>query len=379
MKSLIYLMLSKSRSNLFIRLLVFVLIAYTVFTLNFTVARWYYDTTLTRALARLGIEDTLLYVEPREETAATFEYCKEKAQDVDGVRGLVRNGLFGGESNMGNDFSADNYLIASPLYTEGLVMPMAQGEWFSDTSKDVLECIVSYDFLDRYTIGEVYEFAGKPVRIVGITAKDVPLPTNQSGGTELNLNGMLRLGESFVIVQDMDGLQTDVCFSIVLDQDANPDEVAERCRIALRNVANVFTYGDLLERSANSNGEVIRLQGLIFIVMAILSLIGAGTCNLLLTLSDRRIFAIYYANGFSWESGLLLTAFQNVFSLLLPVMLGMVVFYIAMIFMHAENITISMWNWSVSGAFLLILFVLTSILPILTLRKSSPLNTIRKL
>jgi hypothetical protein len=208
MKSLMYLMLSKSKSNLFIRFLVFVLIAYTVFTLNFSVARWYYETTLIRALDQVNLVNTLLYVEPRESNTSidspVYTYCEEKLTGLPGVRGLVRNGLFGVGSNMGNDFSADNYLVVPPLYTKGLVMPMAQGEWFSDTSNDVLECIVSYDFLNHYTIGEVYEFAGKPVRIVGITAKDVPLPTNQSGGTELNLNGMLRLNESFVIVQDAD-------------------------------------------------------------------------------------------------------------------------------------------------------------------------------
>jgi len=383
MKTLMYLILSKFRSNLFIRILVFILIGYTVFTLNFTISRWYYNTSLVRGLTQLGIEDTLLYVEPREKQAGespAYDYCFEKLEGLAGVRGLVRNTLFGGGGD--GSFTAENMLITSSIYTSAIKLPMYKGQWFGtmDMLNGTIPCVISYNLRGKYTIGEMYEYMGYTVRIIGIAAKGAYLPTNQSGGTMLNLNDILDRDNSFFIIQnDNDEFHLDVCYSIVLESGADVNIVVEQCRNVLHNVANVFTYTELLERSADYNNEIIHMQGLIFAVMSILSLIGAGTCNLLLTLSDKRIFSIYYVNGFSWESSLVLTVFQNIFFLILPTMLGLTVYNIMLVFMHDNNIASSMWNWAISGGFLLLLFILTSTLPIITLRKSSPLNTIRKL
>jgi hypothetical protein len=372
-------MFSKFKSNLFLRIIVFALIAYTVFAMNFTVSRLYYDTRLERGLRQLGIENTLLYVEPREVQiyeSSIYDYCAERLDGIDGVQALVRNTLYG------SDTTDIFHLITSSIYTSAVTMPMYKGRWFDsvETQDKVFPSVISYDLRTQYSVGDIFEFDEYQLRVVGIAQKGVYLPTNQNGGMMLNLNELLRNDKSFVIIQDENKeYSLDMCFSIVLEPHSNAADVAEKCRNALHNVANVFTYPELMARSEDYNGELIHMQGTVFIVMAMLSLIGAAACNLLLTLSDVRLFAIYYANGFSWESGLFLTVFQNMFFLLLPTILGLAVYYIQMIFMSSQNLTSSVWNWVISGVFVIVLLIITSILPVLTLRKNSPMNIIRKM
>jgi hypothetical protein len=372
---------SKLKDNWFLQLAIFVQIALAVFTLNCVMARISHLQRLEKFAKQTGLLENSLYVNVRLDidSSVAFSDSQNILKNFDCIEKYMRSSAY--KIGTGASIIADKYIDYDENFADTFHMPMYKGKWLNNVNlqNDVKPAIISYNLKDKYKIGDIFEILGNTYQICGIAAPNSYAYIFSGGGTMLSLDDTLLQKGSFVIMKNSSPKSWNCNFAIKIKEGYDLEKSALECRNALRNIASVYSFQELLNKSMVQNNEVISMQSFTLAILIFLCLINVGAANLLYSLSDRKIFSLYFMHGLNWKQSFIITCYRNLFSLILPAITGFGAYIVFLHVMHATTLKHSNMNILYSLLLLLAIFILTSVLPLMKLRKTSPIEYIRRM
>ncbi len=262
--------------------------------------------------------------------------------------------------------------LASDLH-----FPVSNGIWFDkyDFTDDITPVVVGSDLKQRFKPGAEFSIfnSDKKYLVIGVLERNAMLLSQGAGGNGMDLNGVFNIANN-AIIEAVDEIEEPLYSNSALIKPVrgNSGEVFR----ALGDISYIFTFAELAQRAYEDNRFLTEMQTTLFVLMMAVCIAGVSSGNLLSAISHKKRYAVYFMCGMEWSSALLITFAEDVIKLLLPAVLGYGMFMDWCVKRDYWQLRVTSVNVAVTIAFLAGIFLLTSLLPLLDIKRTSPVKII---
>lgn len=277
------------------------------------------------------------------------------------------------------------FLIFPRGLTEDVSFPLSRGKWFSeyDQIDSAVPVVIGSNFAGRLHIGDrimLPVFSQKFHKsmygecvVIGVLERNAMILNGGGSSTDMDTNFLFGSGnDTFIACVDESELSEDFRGYYVKVAPENQQTVMER----IGDLSMTFTFAEMSDRAYENNRLTTEMVTALFVIMMLVCAAGVSSGNLLATISCKKRYAIYFLCGMEWKTGFFVSLIESVIKLVLPAVVG----YIAFMRFCEKNefgeMRVGAINFVVMAAFLLIIFLLTSLKPLSDIKRTSPVGII---
>ncbi len=256
--------------------------------------------------------------------------------------------------------------------------PVSKGIRFDkyDFSGEVTPVIVGSDLKRRFKVGEKFSLynSDKEYLVIGVLERNAMLLVQGAGGNGMDLNSVFEV-ENNAIIEAVEEIDPRFSQSSALIKTENSGEVFK----ALGDISYTFTFKELAESAYESNRFLTEMQTTLFVLMMVVCVAGVSSGNLLAAVSGKKQYAVYFMCGMEWRSALWITFSESVIKLILPAAVGYGMFMDWCVKRDYWQLRVTSANAIITIVFLAAVFLMTSLLPLLDIKRTSPVKIISEI
>lgn len=277
------------------------------------------------------------------------------------------------------------FLIFPRGLAEDVAFPLSRGAWFSEYKQNdgALPVIIGSDFAGRFHIGDrimLPVFSQKFHKsmygecvVIGVLERNAMILNGGGSSTDMDTNFLFGSGnDTFIACVDESELSEDFRGYYVKVAPENRQTVMER----IGDLSMTFTFAEMSDRAYENNRLMTEMVTALFVIMMLVCAAGVSSGNLLATISCKKRYAVYFLCGMEWKTGFLVSLIESVIKLVLPAAVGYIAFMRFCVKNQFGEMRVGTINFVVMAAFLLIIFLLTSLKPLSDIKRTSPVGII---
>lgn len=401
MKSL-KIMLGNLRRDLLHNAVMFVFVGLSVFFMNITLSEFMHLNYINNAIKSCGLYEEYIYAEPPSkrfggDNAPSREELWSYEQET--LERLLHNGVI--EEWIIMDRSNEPISLRENsdgelcdrakcyYYPRGLLneihFPLSRGKWFDKYDGEAPPIIVGSDFAGRFKIGEVvslYRYSEngyKEYRVIGVLKRNTMLLSLGAGGSGMSLNSCFDDGGDCnkSIIFCVDEIEDKYARGGVIIKATEENKQAVFDELA--DIGYMFTFRELSDAAEFNNRTLTEMQSVIFALMLIVCIAGVSSGNLLSTIASKKKYAVYFMCGMEWKTGVLITVAEGVIKLIFPSLIGYAMFLKWFEENGYETMRLTEANVIITVLFVGLIFLLTSLLPLVEIHKTEPVKIITEM
>ena len=358
-----------------------------VFLMNISLSRFMHQEYINSLVRECGLYDDYIYSAPpgkeiyfeNENSGVALKFIRDQLdvlKEEGKIDAFYTSTLFNAPISSDINDRAD-YM----LYQKGLAVdihfPVSSGKWFSTSefNDELIPVVIGSDLSSRYKVGDIITlpYFEKNAAVIGVLERNAMVLRLGAGGNGMNLNDTFCTGNNMIIacVDEIDE---------VFDNGGTVIKVASQYRQEvfnlICNVSYTFTFKELSESAYESNKLLTEMQSVVFVLMMIVCVAGVSSGNLLETINCKKRYAIYFLCGMDWAICVKVTLIECLIKLIIPSALGFWGFlkWCSKVDFYAMRITSV--NFFITIFLLLAVFFLTSLKPLLEIKRTSPVKII---
>lgn len=373
-------------------IIMIIFIFFSIFLMNISLSRFIHQEYINNLVQDCGLYDNYMYFSPpikkayRQENNdmkhAAAEYARNQLYELKAENKIdsyftVAN--FGG-AIMGDDNDRTNYYFYPPELAIDLHFPVSKGKWFSDYTFEngLTPVVIGSELAGRFKIGGKYTFRcidGECI-VIGVLKRNTMILRAGSGGSGMDLDGTFALGNNAIIAcEEYKDKMFNTGTIIIKSSVDNQQEIFDR----IGDISYMFTFKELAERAYEANRYNTEMQTIVFVLMIVVCVAGVSSGNLLATISCKKKFAVYFMCGMDWKTSVWITLTESIIKLVIPATVGYAMFYKWCSDRSFFTLRISETNIVITVFFLFGIFLLTSLMPLLDISRTSPVKIISEI
>jgi len=369
-----------------------VFVALSVFFMNLSLSEFMHQTYINNYVKECGLYDDYMYLtfpdkgvfddydKRREIWAKELSLLDELKND-----GIIENwylsdrvgALLTDKQNSDGEYTdrAQLYSYTREL-TNDLRFPVSKGIWFDeyDFTGEVTPVVVGSDLNRRFKLGEKFSIynSDKEYLVIGVLERNAMLLVTGAGGNGMDLNSVFEI-ENNAIIEAVSEIDPEFSYSaLIKTAGGNSGEVFK----ALGDISYTFTFEELAESAYESNRYITEMQTTLFVLMMVVCIAGVSSGNLLAAISRKKQYAVYFMCGMEWSSALWITFSESIIKLILPAAIGYGMFMDWCVKREYWQLRVTSANAIITIIFLAAIFLMTSLLPLLDIKRTSPVKII---
>ncbi|MCH5205111.1 MAG: ABC transporter permease [Oscillospiraceae bacterium] len=275
-------------------------------------------------------------------------------------------------------------------YPSGLAASLrfhvSKGIWFDkydfegNSDENVIPVVVGSDLADRFKVGEnisLYnpKHTEKNYLVIGVLERNAYIFTTGSSGTDMDTNYLFEQKNDAIIIIE-DNINEIMPFlhgtAVIKASRENQQTVFD----ALGDYSRIFTFKYMSDNAYERNRTTTEMLTVIFVLMAIVCIAGVSSGNLLSTITSKKKYAVYFLCGMDCKTGVVTTFLESVLKLAVPGAVGYALFIHWREEQLYNGLRVTSANAAVTAAFLAAIFLLTSLMPLLDIKRTSPVKII---
>lgn len=375
------------KNNALRNLIMIIFVGISVFLLNISLSRFMHQEYINNVVRDCGLYDNFMYAAPPNKKAyrtdsdngegtstAALNYVRGQLENLKSCK-IIDNYFTLGHFKVGDDNA--EYLIYPQELAIDLKFPVSKGKWFDvgDFADNLTPIVVGSGLSGRFKVGESVEVPGIVGNCVvtGILERDAMVLTIGAGGNGMDLNSTFISGNNAIIacVPQVDEID-DCGGTIIKTAPQNQKEVINK----VSDISYTFTFKNLAQNAYESNCLNTEMQTTVFILMMVVCVAGVSSGNLLATISCKKKYATYFLCGMDWKTGVLTTLAESLIKLAVPAAVGYAMFYKWCVDQNFWALRVTDVNLILTIVFLIVIFLLTSLKPLLDIKHTSPVRII---
>lgn len=355
-----------------------------VFLMNISLSRFMHQEHINNLVREYGLYENYMYSAPPRKDAfndAQIELARKNINselDKMKITGDIEDffSIQGFSAPiLGDDKDVADYVFYPKTLAKNLKFPVSNGKSFSEFNFDgeAIPIIIGNKLSRIFKIGDIVSLdyvAGKCV-VIGILERKALIPTTRTGGNGVNLNHIFRNADNAIVVcgdSDVD-IQSGLIIKVANEQRS---AVLER----IGDITFVFTFEALSDGALEANRLNTEMQTIVFVLMSVVCITGVSSGNLLATISCKKKYATYFLCGMDWKTGVLTTFIESLIKLVVPAAVGYAMFYKWCLDQDFWGLRVTNVNLVLTIIFLVVVFLLTSLKPLLDIKHTSPVRII---
>lgn len=397
-------MFSNLKKGALHNIIMIVFVALSVFFMDITLSEFMHMNYINNAVKNCGLYEEYIYAEPpskhivgdgMELTKSLWDYEMETLERFkeDGVIEAWYSMNRCGEPITDSVNSEGEWWDRAECYyyprelANAMSFPLSRGKWFDkyDEEDGIPPVIVGSDFARRFKVGEIVSLyrsslkGYRDYRVIGVLQRNTMLLSLGAGGSGMDLNSCFDAGDkcngSIIFCEDEINDSHARGGVIIKVSEENRQTVFDE----LADIGYMFSFKELSDTAEYNNGTLTEMQSVIFILMMIVCIAGVSSGNLLSTIACKKKYAVYFMCGMEWRTGMLITLAENVIKLVIPAGIG----YATFLDWYGKNgyqsMRLTEANVIVTVLFVGLIFLLTSLMPLLDIKKTAPVKIITEM
>lgn len=397
-------MFSNLKKDALHNIIMIVFVALSVFFMDITLSEFMHMNYINNAVKSCGLYEEYIYAEPPSKHisgdgmdlhGALWDYEMETLERFrnDGVieawymMDHTNEPVTDSVNSDGEWFDrAECYYYPRELANE-ISFPLSRGKWFDKYSDDdgIPPVIVGSDFALRFKVGEVVSLYRpslkeyRDYRVIGVLRRNTMLLRLGAGGSGMDLNSCFDSGDKCngSIIFCEDEINDPYARGGVIIK--VPEENKQTVFDELADIGYMFSFKELSDTAEYNNRTLTEMQSVIFILMMIVCIAGVSSGNLLSTIACKKKYAVYFMCGMEWRTGMLITLAESVIKLVIPAGIGYAMFLDWYGKNGFESMRLTEANVIVTVLFVGLIFLLTSLMPLLDIKKTAPVKIITEM
>ena len=385
MLKLLKIIFGNIKKDILHNIIMIVFVAISIFLMNISLSRFMHQEYINNIVREYGLYDNYMYAAPPDKSSYyKNDYSSNKASPGKYVRDQLEELKDNG--TIENCFTATHFThgienIEYMLYPRELALdirfPLSKGRWFSsdDIGKDYTPVIVGSGLAGNFKVGETVELMGINGKciIIGILERNAMVLTIGAGGNGMDLNSTFISGNNMVVAcvpqidEEYDGSGT-----IIKTSPQNRKEVFDR----ISDIVYTFTFEELAKSAYENNRLITEMQTTVFILMMVVCIAGVSSGNLLAAIFCKKKYAAYFLCGMDWKTGVSVTLSESLIKLVIPAAAGYAMFCKWCVDQNFWALRVTNVNLILTIFFLIVIFLLTSLKPLLDIKHTSPVRII---
>lgn len=278
------------------------------------------------------------------------------------------------------------FLILPRGLAEDVAFPLSGGKWFDEYKQNdgALPVIIGSDFAGRFHVGDrvklpilqgdesLRETGYSECVVIGVLERNAMILGGGGSSSEMDTNYLFVSGnDTFIVCADEPMLSTHFGYYVKVAPE-NQQTVMER----IGDLTFTFTFAEMSDRAYENNRLMTEMVTALFVIMMLVCAAGVSSGNLLATISCKKRYAVYFLCGMEWKTGFLVSLIESVIKLVLPAAVGYIAFMRFCVKNQFGEMRVGTINFFIMAAFLLIIFLLTSLKPLSDIKRTSPVGII---
>ena len=299
-----------------------------------------------------------------------------------------------GKKLTSEDEGFTNCYVGDSAFLERVQLPLSNGTWFDDYSNEnnLLPIIISPSLKKEFRLNKIYDLLlssvydtrNIKVKVIGILKK----PSYVLSFSGNSLEGAIRQEDDVIIfpyndaIATMQNILSSSEVALLPNEDFSfSDDSLERLNEKVSEYGEVKTFGKMLDEYEENNKDIMYFMLSFGIIIFAIALAGIGGNNVLSLISNEKNYALYFMHGATWKKCISISLIKDSISLILPIILSTGI--ICLLGKTSDELNIYVQpvqpvHIIISLAFCLLIFIVTSLIPILKFYKTSPISLIRK-
>lgn len=397
-------MFSNLKKDALHNIIMIVFVALSVFFMDITLSEIMHMNYINNAVKSCGLYEEYIYAEPpskhlvgdgMELTKSLWDYEMETLERFK-EDGVIEAWYMMDRTNepITDSVNSDGewwdrakcYYYPRELANE-MSFPLSRGKWFDKYNEEdgIPPVIVGSDFARRFKVGEVVSLYRSSLkeyrdyRVIGVLRRNTMLLRLGAGGSGMDLNSCFESGDecngSIIFCEDEINDPYARGGVIINVSEENKQTVFDE----LADIGYMFSFKELSDTAEYNNRTLTEMQSVIFILMMIVCIAGVSSGNLLSTIACKKKYAVYFMCGMEWRTGMLITLAESVIKLVIPAGIGYAMFLDWYGKNGFESMRLTEANVIVTVLFVGLIFLLTSLMPLLDIKKTAPVKIITEM
>lgn len=398
-------MLGNLKRDTLHNIVMFVFVTLSVFFMDITLSEFMQMNYINNAIKSCGLYEEYIYAEPPNKLIGgdntpsqevLWNYERETIERLQ-HNGVIEDWFMMDRSNepISDRVNSDGEFYDRAMcyyYPRGLTdeihFPLSRGKWFDkyhDDNDDIPPIIVGSDLAGKYKVGKVVslyrysEKAYREYRVIGVLKRNTMLLRLGDGGSGMDLNSCFDDGGDCnrSIIFSFDEIDDPYARGGVIIKASEENKQAVFDELA--DIGYMFTFKELSDAAERNNRTLTEMQSVIFALMMIVCVAGVSSGNLLSTIACKKKYSVYFMCGMEWKTGVLITLTEGVIKLIIPAAMGYAMFLKWFEGNGYETMRLTEANIIITVLFVGIIFLLTSLLPLIEIKKTAPVRIISEM
>lgn len=265
-----------------------------------------------------------------------------------------------------------------------LKFPVSKGIWFDKydfegADENVIPVVVGSDMAHRFRLGTKItlpssEHPEKDYLVIGVLQRDSYLLTSGSSGTDMDTNYLFdQINDAIIIIDEDPSVILWHGHAVIKVSPENQQTVFD----TFGDYSRTFTFKYMSDNAYEINRTNTEMFSVIFLLMMLVCIVCVSSGNLISTIANKKRYATFFLCGMDWKTSIVTTVLESVLKLAVPGAVGYA------IFMHWCNdpasgkaYRVTTANPIVTAVFLAAIFLLTSLIPLIEIKRTSPVKII---
>lgn len=269
------------------------------------------------------------------------------------------------------------YLLYPKDFLCDIKFPITKGVWFDKYNFDdnTIPVVIGSDLAAKYKIGGKYKFRGidTEAKIIGVLDKNAMVLRCGAGGNGIDLNSVFRNGND-VIIACTDNMDYSVGSGATIIKVS--EQYQHNVLDCISDIVYTFSFKELSDTAYENNRLITEMQFVVFALMMVVCITGVSSNNLLETIRCKKKYAIYFMCGMDWKCCTVISFIEGLINLIIPALLGYIAFLKWCEEQNFNALRITNANIILTILFIICVFALTSLMPLLDIKNTSPVKII---
>ena len=376
--------LGNFKKDLLNNIIMIIFVTLSVFFMDLSLSEFMHCNYINNLIKDCGLYEDFLFVAPpmkwggfdyEEKRNRVFEYIETELDNMK-TQGTVES--------WSNLESLGKYSFYPSELLKSIRFNVSKGIWFDkydfdgNSDSGLTPVVVGSHLAGQYKVGDVVTFdiiKGECV-VIGVLERNSLVLAPFGNGTDMDLEMCFTLGDDRILLADGELLERysrHYTAGIVVRASAeNQRQVLDK----FGDVSGAFTFKQMADNSYEQNRGLSEMQSIIFVLMMVVCIAGVSSANLLGTIASKKKYAVYFLCGMDWKTGVITTLTESVLKLAIPGAVGYAMFIHWCIGQDYELLRVTVANVILTVVFLAAIFLLTSLMPLLDIKRTSPVKII---
>lgn len=317
-----------------------------------------------------------------------YQNLKEYVKNIEGVKSV------GTAYSLVGDITTPSTILYDKELCMNLKHPVQKGKWFDEevfTQNEEIPVVISHKLQKKYPVNSTFEInlvacdtqstIKLKCNVIGVLKNKAYIYLGGGNHSEQSLSDLFTKtkNQEFIILPNVFENQEEQPISFayrgMLIEYSDFNKVASE--IQERGIGKLYDFNSLKQNDINNIFTYNEQKIYEFIIVFIFILISISGYNTLANLEYKRLLVIYYITGMTWKKGIILITIRNFIIIMIPTIISsilsnLIISYLRTLYPFDEK------NIFITIILYLSIFVVTTFITILNLRKQKPIEILRE-